>query len=82
VPSKRPILQIPLPGGSGVANSGAVQFQNDWPGLFIRGDHAIILAGSIRHVIQCLTQDKSDDTIEAIKHLEWIATVVEQQVKI
>jgi len=28
--------------------TGAVQFNDDWPGLFIRGDEALYLAGLIR----------------------------------
>ena len=38
------MLKIPLPGGSGVAKSGAIQFENDWPGLFLRGDTAIVVS--------------------------------------
>jgi len=37
------ILQIPMRGGSGEVRTGAIQFENDWPGLFIRGDNAIVL---------------------------------------
>ncbi len=31
-------------GGSGNYSSGAVEFENDWPGLFIRGDNCICLS--------------------------------------
>ena len=32
--------QIPLPGSSGETPTGTMQFQRDWPGLFIREDDA------------------------------------------
>lgn len=46
---------IPYPNHGGPApdgdaprvETGAVQFGNDWPGLFIRGDAAFVLAGDI-----------------------------------
>lgn len=31
---------IPAPVGGGRVETGAIQFGSDWPGLFIRGDHA------------------------------------------
>jgi hypothetical protein len=80
MPTKLPILQIPLKGGSGRAPSGPVQFQNDWPGLFIRGDHAIALAASIRHVARALADDKSDETLDALERLEWVADTIERSV--
>ena len=76
-----PILQIPLQGGSGYAPSGPVQFRGDWPGLFLRGDHAISIAQSIRHLSRCVAADTSDDTIDAVKRLEWLASIVEDEVK-
>ena len=44
--------QIPYPGSSGTTPTGAMQFQQDWPGLFIRGDDAIALLGELRHVMK------------------------------
>lgn len=49
------VQRIPYPNNGGMApdgpaprvESGAVQFGNDWPGLFIRGDDAFDLA---RHI--------------------------------
>jgi hypothetical protein len=32
------ITRIPIEGSSGQTPTGAMQFENDWPGLFIRGD--------------------------------------------
>jgi hypothetical protein len=55
----RQITQIPLPGGSGRVPTGAMQFQDDWPGLFIRGDSAVPLMVAIRRV-QAHLQDCRD----------------------
>jgi hypothetical protein len=44
------ITQIPIPGSSGQTPTGAMQFQDDWPGLFIRGDDAISLLGELRRL--------------------------------
>ena len=80
MPTKPNILQIPLKGGSGYAPSGPVQFQGDWPGVFIRGDHAIALAASIRHIARCLGNDSSDDTLDALERLAWLERTIEQDV--
>jgi hypothetical protein len=51
------IKQIPIPGGSGAIPTGAMQFQDDWPGLFIRGDDAVMLAFSINIVSEIVERD-------------------------
>jgi hypothetical protein len=48
------IKQIPLPGNSGTTPTGAMQFQDDWPGLFIRGDDAIALLQEWREIQRAL----------------------------
>ena len=55
--------QIPVPGSSGKTPTGALQFQDDWPGLFIRGDDAVVLAASIRQLRDCLGE--TDDVVVA-----------------
>ena len=50
----RRITQIPFPGNSGDTPTGAMQFQDDWPGLYIRGDDAISLLAELRRVEQLL----------------------------
>ena len=73
-------LQIPLPGGSGVACTGQVQFQNDWPGLFVRGDHAMIITGAIRHLQKHLAAETDQDVLEDLDHLAALADIVERYV--
>ena len=48
--AERRITQIPVPGNSGDTPTGAMQFQEDWPGLFIRGDDAIMLMSAIQQL--------------------------------
>ena len=75
-------LQIPIPGGSGAIRTGAIQFQDDWPGLFVRGDDAIALARSIRYLQQHLASDADADAAGALHRLAKIADIVEQQVQV
>ena len=52
------VQRIPYPNNGGMApdgpaprvESGAVQFGNDWPGLFLRGDDAFDLAMKIKAI--------------------------------
>jgi len=76
------ILQIPLPGGSGNAPTGAVQFQNDWPGLFLRGDTAVVLGFAIRNLEKALAA--SDDVVVAssLSKLSVIADIIEGDVRV
>jgi hypothetical protein len=48
------ITQIPYPGSSGATPTGALQFRDDWPGLFVRGDDAIMLMGIIQELAKRL----------------------------
>jgi hypothetical protein len=74
------ILQIPLPGGSGRVPTGAVQFQDDWPGLFVRGDDAIFLRSAIRHLQERLAGTQDVAISNALLKLRGIADIIEQQV--
>jgi hypothetical protein len=41
-----------------------MQFENDWPGVFIRGDDALGYAGALRHVLaEGSPGDLSDDEV-------------------
>lgn len=74
------ILQIPLPGGSGNAPTGAVQFQNDWPGLFVRGDHSIRMRSAIRELLQRFGSHQDVAVTNALYELAEIADVIESEV--
>jgi hypothetical protein len=49
MPTNRATIHAKADGVDRVS-SGPVQFGNDWPGLFIRGDHALKVAMSIRQL--------------------------------
>jgi len=55
--SKR-VTQIPFRGGSGVTPTGAMQFYGDWPGVFIRGDHAFRLKTELQELL-AIARDQS-----------------------
>ena len=78
--TSRKITQIPFPGGSGNVPTGAMQFQDDWPGLFLRGDNTIAVRSSIRGLQQRLS-DHPDTVVQlALSHLGQIAEVIEKDV--
>ena len=76
------IIQIPLPGGSGKAPTGAVQFRDDWPGLFIRGDTAIAMSISIRELQGRLSKTTDVQISSALQRLSKIADIIERDVKV
>jgi hypothetical protein len=76
------ITQIPFPGSSGKVPTGAIQFQDDWPGLFLRGDSAIALLSSIRGLQQRLA-DHPDTVVRAVLfQLNQIAEIIQQDVMV
>ena len=75
--SDRRITQIPFPGNSGVTPTGAMQFQDDWPGLFIRGDVAIYLLSEIERLDKLL-REKCKAELHSILH--GIAEIIERDV--
>jgi hypothetical protein len=80
VGQKKRITQIPLPGGSGRIRSGAIQFQDDWPGLLIRGDEAIPIAVSIRVLEERLQESRDPLIVSALGRLGQWAEIIERDV--
>ena len=74
------ITQIPFPGSSGATPTGALQFQNDWPGLFIRGDDAIVLHSRIRGLQQRLVDHPDVVVAAALLQLQEVADIIERDV--
>ena len=77
--SKR-ITQIPFPGGSGQVPTGAIQFENDWPGLFLRGDSAIALRATILGLQQRLASHPDSAVGALLSQLSLIADTIERDV--
>ena len=74
------ILQVPMRGGSGETPTGAIQFENDWPGLFIRGDQAIVLSSKIRGLQERLANHPDVVVTAVLFELGKIADLVERDV--
>lgn len=45
------IQTLPAPEGISRVETGALQFGDDWPGVFIRGDNACMLASSLASIV-------------------------------
>jgi hypothetical protein len=74
------VVQIPVPGGSARVPTGALQFRDDWPGLFVRGDDAIGLMVSIRHLADRLAGSDDSVVVSALSRLIGIANIIERDV--
>jgi hypothetical protein len=72
---RQDIIHIPIPGGSGRMSSGAVQFQDDWPGLFIRGDECMGLALRLE-----MLKQKIGEATFAASGLQGLINVIERDV--
>ena len=57
------------------AETGVMQFDNDWPGVFIRGDNALMYAIALRCLLD--TQQTETDVPIAHKIVEGLATLLE-----
>lgn len=42
------------------AETGVLEFEGDWPGVFIRGDNAMMYAMTLRLVLESLPKDFGD----------------------
>jgi hypothetical protein len=60
--------------------TGAIQFQDDWPGLFLRGDTAIPVLASIRQLQKRLAESSDVVVASALIRLGQIADVIETDV--
>jgi len=74
------ILKIPMPGSSGETPTGALQFENDWPGLFIRGDQAISLSSKIRALQERLANHPDAVVTACLIELGKLADLIDRDV--
>lgn len=59
--------QLPgLPDRNDRVETGAVQFGEDWPGLFIRGDNCIYYSMCLQTVLRLLKELPADKLVDAI----------------
>ena len=69
------IRKLPAPTEGGRDESGAVQFGDDWPGLFIRGDNAMCIAMAIKRLKGQLVMKDLESTI-AIAELNGLYDII------
>jgi len=74
--------QIPMPGGSGLTPTGAMEFQQDWPGLFVRGDNAAEVSTAIRRLQQHCADHDHWKVCVSLDVLGRIADIIEQDVMV
>ncbi len=55
------ITQITIEGVPSRVPTGAIQFNNDWPGLFVRGDTAFALMLELKQILQTLEEQGNRD---------------------
>lgn len=53
---------------NGRVETGLIQFNDDWPGVFIRGDHALAYAADLRS-IESLIRDQWPITAMRLRNL-------------
>lgn len=74
------VQRLPTPPDRPRVETGAVQFGNDWPGLFVRGDNAFSLAWRIRRLADLLAGHPDSNVAVALRELTDYADLIEQDV--
>lgn len=74
------VTQIPLAGSSGQTPTGAMQFVDDWPGLFVRGDDAAQLMFAIRELQERLADHPDLYIASALSRLIPYADIISRDV--
>ena len=59
-----------------------MQFRDDWPGLFIRGDDAIFARAAIRQLQEHLASHPEVAVTNALHRLSQLADVIEREVMV
>jgi hypothetical protein len=78
--SKPNRTQIPVPGGSGLTPTGAMEFRDDWPGLFVRGDKAGEISCAVRRLQQHCSDHEHWEVQTSLRVLGEIADIIENDV--
>ena len=75
------VRHLPAPIGPGRVETGSVQFGDDWPGLFIRGDEAFHLMLLIRELTEKLAGGHSyADAVNIVRQLAGFADMIDKDV--
>ncbi len=71
---------LPTPPGLPRVETGTIQFGDDWPGLFIRGDAAHALMISIRKLASFVADHPSPEVADLLRQLQCYADTIERDV--
>jgi hypothetical protein len=71
---------MPAPAEGGRVETGAVQFGDDWPGLFIRGDNAGWMAMQLRSLEGALERKDYHQAKWHFAQVEWLIDGVRNDV--
>lgn len=55
------IVMLPMPDKMQRVETGVIQFGNDWPGVYVRGDNALHMAMLMRTAAQALRVSINDE---------------------
>lgn len=58
--------------------TGVVQPEGDWPGVFIRGDNAFALAQAIRHVVAAVPEGSDFYLQMSVRQLESLGDLLQR----
>ena len=72
---------LPAPADLPRVETGAVQFGNDWPGLFLRGDNALDLMLWIRSLCDLLEEHPDEMVADRLDCLKRYADLIDQTVR-
>jgi hypothetical protein len=78
----REVQLLPAPPNLPRVETGAVQFGDDWPGLFLRGDNAIVLMVWIRSICDALAHYPDPVVIDRLERLKEYADLIDQAVRV
>src|SRR5262245_25769149 len=81
-PTGQKMTQIPIIGNSGITPTGALQFRDDWPGLFIHGDQAAAVAGTMRTLRERLANHPDHVVKHSLRFLEEYADMISRHVSV
>jgi hypothetical protein len=76
------ITKVPKPTDIGRVETGALQFDDDWPGLFLRGDYALVLMARIRILAERLGKQDDPGIWSVMVSLKELADLIDRDVKV
>ena len=67
------VRKLPAPESGGRVETGPTQFGDDWPGIFIRGDNALIgFAPGLREIMNYIDEDEVTNSFAIYEVIELI----------